>query len=146
MRYLPLGILLGSLMLGSCSDEDVLAPAPDDIQLAFSYEDLREWGDSTAYGNTEGEGTIALTGFFAACNFDMTGRLVKADSRSIVVDVEISLVRIICIVSQHSRYKAIVSHIPSGDHRVIMEHVVRDQISGELLATYTVLDSTFTVR
>jgi hypothetical protein len=144
-RALLLGLVMMALAIVSCEHE-TKSPDGDDTRLAFVTEEILTWADSAAYVAAVGPGRIDFVGFFTACSYTLNGRLVETSDTGIVVDTEISLCpRTICVRNVHTRYRGTLTGLPRGERRVILEHVVRDCESGELIGTATVLDSVVAV-
>ena len=142
---LVLGLLAVALIFGSCDNEGGVSDE-NDIDLAFVTEEVFTWADSAAYVAAVAPGRIGLVGFYTACSYTLDGRLVQAGDAGIVVDAEINLCpRLVCVRNVHTRYRGTLTGIPPGERRVILEHVVRDCESGELIGTATVLDTVVTV-
>ncbi len=148
MRGSVLLITVLLIVIWSCSD-GVVDPGRHQVSLEFASERLSVpvWPDSTAYVARVSDGRLEFVGFYAACWYSMTGRIVKADEASIVVDAEISQLpaSATCFVPNHTRYQGVLSGLAPGDHRIILEHVIRHFYTGELMGTATVLDTLITV-
>ncbi len=144
MRNVLAVVMVLAMGVVSC-DEDVSPRGQDEMSLAFVVEETLTLPDSAAYVQVIGSGRIDLVGFYTGCSYTMQGRLLGPEVPSIVVDVEINRCPVICIRNVHSRYRGTITGVPPGEHRVLLEHVVRDCHSGELTHVATVLDTVVTV-
>jgi hypothetical protein len=127
-------------------DDDSTAPASPTVKLAFETKTVASLVDSTAYVTVIPPDKVELVGFYTSCAYQIEGRLVQAEPEGFVVDAEISdCVGVLCIVNKNSRYQATLTGLSPGEHRFILEALVRHCASGELLAHETVLDTVLTI-
>jgi hypothetical protein len=141
---LPVLLILFFLCPLAC--EDSTAPASPTVKLVFETKTVPSLVDSTAYVTVIPPDKVELIGFYSSCAYQIEGRLVQAKSESFVVDAEISdCVGVLCIVNKNSRYQATLTGLLPGEHRFILEALVRHCVSGELLVHQTVLDTVLTV-
>lgn len=150
MKYALFGILLVIAPL-ACDDEST-SPTPSTMALSFQSRIIPSVVDSVAYARVIPPDKIELVGFRSSCGSQITGRLVQVDSDSgfvsgsILVDAELSeCVEVLCIIPVNYTYRATVSGVPTGQHRVILEELIRHCTSGELLAYHTMLDTVVTM-
>ena len=139
------------MALLSCDDEST-SPPPPTVTLSFQSGRIPSIVDSVAYAQVIAPDKIELVGFHTSCGSQIAGRLVQVDSGSgfvndsILVDAEMSeCVGVPCIVNVNYRYQAALTGVPTGQHRVILEELIRHCASGELLAHETMLDTVLTV-
>jgi hypothetical protein len=135
----------------ACDDESTSPPSPT-VTLSFQSQRIPSIVDSVAYAKVIAPDRIELVGFHSSCGSQFTGRLVQVDSDSgfvndsILVDAEVSeCVGVLCIVNVNYKYQATLAGVPTGQHRVILEQLIRHCTSGELLAHHTILDTVLTV-
>ena len=127
-------------------DDDSTAPASPGLKMEFESKTVSSLVDSTAHINLIPPDKVDLVGFYSSCAYQIEGRLVQTEFESIVVDAEISdCVGVLCIMNTNSRYHATLTGLSPGEHRFILEALVRHCASGELLAHQTVLDTVLTI-
>ena len=146
MRFLVAGILL-TLATLACDDETTSPPPA--ITLSFQAKKIDSVVDSVAYARIIAPNTVELVGFHSSCSNQVSGRLVQTDAgyvkNGIVVDAEIPECGILCIININFRYVATLSELPPGEHRFILEKMIRHCTSGQLLAYSTTLDTVLTI-
>ena|GEM_PF-4990027 len=139
MRFLVVGTLL--VLTSLACDDEVTPPPNEPTEFSFASRIIPSITDSSAYVHVVAPGTIEIVGFYTGCVYQIAGRLVRSDSLSIVVDADISQCNVLCIRNVDSRYTATLTGVSPGSHRVILEILLRDCISGQLVDFDTEIDT-----
>ncbi|HET9232755.1 MAG TPA: hypothetical protein VFP10_01285 [Candidatus Eisenbacteria bacterium] len=140
MRQALLGLVI------FCTQLACAVGVTDEEFFVFEATEIPTWPDSAAYALVIPPDRIDLIGFYTECSYAIQGRLVLVDDAGIVIDAQIRLCPGgLCIENKHTRYRASLTDVPSGKHRIILEQVIRDCFSGALLDSTAILDTLVTI-
>ena len=118
----------------------------EEFNLIFETKEIKTWPDSAAYALVIPPNRIDLIGFYTECSYSIEGRLLQADGQSFVIDAQIRLCPGgLCIENKHTRYRASLSDVPPGEHRIILEQVIRNCFTGVLIDSAAILDTLLTL-
>jgi len=142
MRYARVALALLSTQL-ACA----LATAPEEeFNFSFEAKEIPTWADSAAYAVVIPPSRIDLIGFYSECSYSMQGELARVEDQHVVVDARIHLCEnALCIRDKHTRYRASLTDVPPGKHRIVLEQVIRNCFSGALLDSTAMLDTLVTL-
>ena len=123
-----------------------LGVSDEEASFLFEAKELPAWPDSAAYALVIPPDRIDLIGFYTECSYAIGGQLVKADGQGFVIDARVRLCPGgLCIESKHTRYRASLTDVPTGTHRIILEQVIHNCFSGALIDSAAILDTLITI-